>query len=126
MWAVGVKVAGELVGVGIVGHPQARESDDGDTLELLRVAVREGIPNGCSSIYGAVARAARAMGALDLFTFIHADERGHSVKASGWVEVATSDGGEWGRSSRPRQLAFDSRPKRKWAPKWTRLARRIP
>lgn len=121
MWAVAAFVEGEMVGVGIVGHPQARMADDGRTLELLRVAVRAGAQNACSAIYGAVAGAARSMGA-DVFTFIHADESGHSLKAAGWVEVAASEGGEWGRPSRPRQLAFDAKPKRKFAPAWTRFA----
>lgn len=125
MWAVRALIDGEVVGTGIVGHPQARLSADGETLEVLRVAVREGAVNACSAIYGAIAKAARGMGCAELLTFIHADESGHSLKAAGWIEVGQSDGGEWSRCGRVRQLAIDNRPKRKWCPPWSRSARRL-
>lgn len=121
MWTVAAVSGGGIVGVAIVGHPQARMSCDGYSLEVLRVAT-DGTRNACSALYGACSRAALAMGALDLFTFIHSDESGHSLKAAGWIRIGESDGGEWGRPSRPRQLALDSRPKVKWAANWSRLA----
>jgi hypothetical protein len=41
----------ELVGVAIGGRPVARGNDDGLTLEVTRVCVLEGVPNGCSKLY---------------------------------------------------------------------------
>lgn len=125
MWALAAVVESEVAGVAVVGHPQARLANDGYSLEVLRVAVRnDNAQNACSALYGAAARAARAMGALDIFSYIHLDESGHSVKAAGWVEVAETDGGEWDRDGRQRMLAVDPNPKKKFAPPWTRLAKK--
>src|SRR4051794_9492151 len=48
-------------GVAIAGRPVSRALDDGAHLEVLRVAT-DGTPNVCSMLYGAVRRAAIAMG----------------------------------------------------------------
>ena len=124
MWAVAAEIDSNLVGVAIVGHPNARLANDGRCLEVLRVAVVEGARNACSALYGACSRAARGMGAEDMWTFVHEDESGHSLRAAGWVKVAVTDGGEWGRDGRQRELAIDPNPKTKWAVAWGRLARR--
>jgi hypothetical protein len=124
MWALAAIVEAEIAGVAVVGHPQARLANDGYSLEVLRVAVRIGAQNACSALYGATARAARAMGVLDIFSYIHLDESGHSVQAAGWIEVAQTDGGEWDRDGRQRMLAVDPSPKKKFAPPWTRLAQK--
>jgi hypothetical protein len=99
MWAVGLWSGGELVGVALVGFP-AREMNE-DTLSVLRVAVREGHQNGCSMLYGACSRAAKAMGADNLVTYTHGDESGVSLKAAGWIDGGLTDGGEWDRPDRP-------------------------
>jgi hypothetical protein len=122
MWSVRALVGGDVVGVAIVGHPQARMSDDGETLEVLRVAVRAGARNACSALYGSCARAARAMGAQQLFTYTHSDESGHSLRAAGWIEVHETSGGEWARHGRPRQQALDPLAKKRWEPAWSRAA----
>ncbi len=85
MWSIGVYDGVELVGVAVVGRPNARKDDKPGRLQVLRVAVEEGNYNACSMLYGACARAAKAMGALDLWTFIHDDEPGTSLKAAGWI-----------------------------------------
>ncbi len=124
MWAIAAVIEGRTVGVAIVGHPQARLTAKRiDELEVLRVAVEEGARNACSALYGACARAARAMGAADLTTTIHLDESGHSLLAAGWVRVRLTRGGEWGREGRSRKLAVDSRPKVRWAVPWGRMAK---
>ena len=117
MWAVSVWAHGDMVGVALVGHP-ARELMD-DTLAVLRVAVIEGHKNGCSALYGACSRAARAMGAANLVTYTHGDESGVSLKAAGWIDGGWTDGGEHDRPSRPRQLALDPEPKRRWWAPWS-------
>ena len=71
-------------------------------------------------LYGAASRAGNAMGARDMFTYIHGDEHGTSLKASGWVEdKAFTDGGEWSRTGRQRVLAVDPSPKRRWWAPWS-------
>lgn len=117
MWALAATVDDRIVGVAIVGPPFARMSDDGLNLEVVRVAT-DGTANACSALYGACARAARAMGAADLWTTIHADEGGHSLRASGWVDLGICGGGEWSRPSRPRVAAVDPAPKRLFAVAW--------
>lgn len=122
MWAVSVRRGPEVVGVALVGAP-ARVWN-GDTLTVLRVAVIEGNPNACSMLYGACSRAARAMGAENLVTYTHLDEHGASLKASGWVEVGLTEGGQWDRDERQRELAIDANPKRRWFAPWSARARR--
>lgn len=123
MWAVGAFDGEELRGVAIVGRPTARMLDDGARLQVLRVAVAEGTPNGCSILYGATARAARSMGATDLFTYIHDDESGDSLKASGWIEDEgfESRGGEWSRPSRGRSKTVESGGKKRWFAPWSKM-----
>lgn len=118
MWSIAVQDGADVRGVAVVGRPNARVLDDGERLQVLRVAVIVGTPNGCSMLYGACSRAARSMGASDLFTYIHDDESGVSLKAAGWVEDVEfeSDGGLWGRSTRERETVEPGRKRRFWAP----------
>lgn len=125
MWALAAVIDGEVVGVIVVGHPQARMANDGVSLEVTRLAVREGAQNACSALYGAAARAARAMGAEDMWTTIHGDESGHSLRAAGWIQIGVCGGGEWSRDGRTRAPAIDPKPKTKWVVPWGRRARGI-
>ena len=52
LFAVGIAHGAEVVGVAIVGRPVARHNDDDWTAEVTRVAVIEGVKNGCSMLYG--------------------------------------------------------------------------
>jgi len=81
--------------------------------------------NGCSMLYGACARTARDMGADDLFTYIHQDESGVSLKAAGWIEDTKfrSDGGQWSTPSRPRKETVESGPKRRFFAPWSKHLR---
>ncbi len=83
-WSVAaVDPNGAIVGVGIAGRPTNRNSDDGQTVEVLRVATT-GHPNACSVIYGACARAAKAVGAWRIITYTLDEETGSSLRGSGW------------------------------------------
>lgn len=106
---------GNLRGVAIAGRPVARKLDNGRRLEVLRVCT-DGSPNACSMLYSAVRRAAIAMGYRpeDVFTYILEDESGHSLKATGWVQVASSPGGSWSKPSRPRVDKHPTVPKTRW------------
>lgn len=76
--------SGKLRGAAIVGRPVARLLDDGYTLEVNR-CVTDGAANACSALYGAVARAAKALGYSRIFTYTRIDEPGTSLKAAGWL-----------------------------------------
>lgn len=85
-FGVGLEADGRLVGVATAGRPVARHFDDGLTLEVNRTCT-DGTANANSRLYGAVWRAARAMGYLRAITYTQADETGASLRAAGWVRV---------------------------------------
>lgn len=84
-WKFGVGVADgdRLVGVAMAGRPVARHLDDGVTLEVIRTCT-DGTPNANSMLYGAVARAAKALGYHTLYTYTLTEEPGTSLRAAGW------------------------------------------
>lgn len=114
LFAVAISKADKIVGVAIIGRPVARLSADGYTAEVTRVCVLEGIKNGCSMLYGAAWRAARALGYRRLITFTMTSESGVSLRASGWKLVGKSSGGSWSRKSRPRVDLHPLQEKLKW------------
>lgn len=120
-WCVGLRRDGVVVGAALVGH--AARMLGTDSLAVLRVAVIEGVPNGCSMLYGACSKAARAMGAENMITYTLPDEPGTSLRAAGWVDGGMTDGGEHSRPSRRRPPAVDARPKRRWWAPWSQRAR---
>lgn len=117
MWGVSVvdKRSQEILGVALVGHPSRLQmTPTEEHLRVLRVAVKEGVPNACSMLYGACWRAAKAMGCVRMDTHTHLDEPGTSLVAAGWVEGSLTKGGEHARAKRPRKPAVDNQPKRRW------------
>ena len=102
----------EICGVAIVGHPQGRYSNDGRTLEVVRLCT-DGTKNACSLLYGRCARIARDFGYKKIITYILESENGSSLKASGWVlenEKCGKPNGWNGRnrdSDKYKQLCFD-------------------
>jgi hypothetical protein len=107
--------AGVLRGVAIVGRPVARHFDDGDTLEVVRVAT-DGTRNANSMLYGAAARAAFALGYRRLVTYTQAAESGSSLKAAGWRVLAERPPrAGWSAPSRPRDNeTYRSTPRQLW------------
>jgi hypothetical protein len=94
---------GVLRGVAIVGRPVARHYDNGQTLEVTRVAT-DGTRNACSMLYAAAWRATTALGYTRLITYTQDGETGSSLRAAGWRPIgqrAAHPG--WDRPSRPRQ-----------------------
>ena len=76
MWCIGLWRGREMRGLAVVGRPSARmlgapARTRVPLLEVLRVAVVEDTHNGCSTLYGACARAARGMGVDGILTYIH-------------------------------------------------------
>lgn len=85
-FAVGVRDSdtGNLVGVAAAAQPVARLLDDGNTVEVVR-SCTDGTPNANSMLYGALTRAAKALGFKKMVTYTLASEGGASLKGSGWV-----------------------------------------
>lgn len=85
-FGVGLKIGDELIGVATAGRPIARHNDDGLTLEVNRTCT-DGTANANSQLYGAVWRAAKALGYVRCITYTQADETGASLRGAGWVMV---------------------------------------
>lgn len=105
---VGLVVDGQLVAVAMAGTPSAPALMDGVTLEVTRVAVEGYVRNACSQLYGALWRAAQALGWQRMVTYTRTDESGASLRAVGWIPEArlparTSTGWE----NRPGRQAAD-------------------
>jgi len=93
---------GTLVAVGTAGRPVARHYDDGQTLEVTRVS-SDGTPNATSMLYGALTRAAFALGYRRVITYTQADESGSSLRGAGWKVVAERPARKgWSSPSRER------------------------
>lgn len=78
----------QVVGVAMVGRPVAKALDDGFTLEINRTCT-DGARNANSMLYGAAARAAKALGYLTVITYTQADESGASLRGAGFVKAKT-------------------------------------
>lgn len=113
-FAIGLKMDGEVVGALIAGRPVARMSDDGLTLEVTRVVVREGVKNGCSKLYGSARRAAFALGYKRVLTYTLSSEPGTTLQAAGWHTTGTTSGGSWSRPSRARDDKHPLEAKIRW------------
>ena len=100
-------------GAAIVGRPVAREVSQYEVAELTRL-VTDGTKNACSILYGALCRAAKALGYREIWTYTLAEEPGTSLRAAGFMDMGITEGGEWARPSRKRAAAVQSGPKRRW------------
>lgn len=113
LFAIGAAADGEVVGVVIVGRPVARNSADGWTVEVTRLAT-DGHRNTCSMLYRAAWRAARAMGYRRIVTFTLPAEGGASLRAAGFRQVGVTRGGTWSRRARPRVDLHPLQEKLRW------------
>lgn len=103
-FAAGLFDGDELVGVVTAGRPVARALCDGFTLEINRTCLAGEVGNGNSRLYGALCRAAKALGYKRVITYTLHDETGASLRASGFNRVADIGARSWRDSSmqRPR------------------------
>jgi hypothetical protein len=109
VFGVGLELEGELVAVGMAGRPVARLLDDGCTLEITRCCTL-GTKNAASMVYGALGRAAAALGYRRVVTYILEGEPGTSLRAAGFHEVQLRSRGPrardtWATPGRPRYQA---------------------
>lgn len=81
----------ELRSVAIAGRPKGRGYDDGRTIEITRVCTL-GDPNACSILYGALCRAAKALGYQRAVTYTLADEPGTFARCS-WIRARREPAG---------------------------------
>jgi hypothetical protein len=102
-WKFGtsVRFGGAVVGVVTAGRPVSRETQQREplTIEVNRTCT-DGTRNANSMLYGAIWRAAKALGYTRAITYIQGDETGASLKAAGWRKVKDLPArGSWAESS---------------------------
>lgn len=119
-WGVGLQNGRGLVGVAVAGHPVGRFLNDGFTIEISRVCTL-GDENANSRLYGAVLRAAKALGYRRAITYTLPSESGASLKAVGFTMETDEAGGPWSMPSRPRitenlfgETKYEPGPKCRW------------
>lgn len=95
-FSLGVEVAGQIIGVIIVGRPVARTVDQYRVAEVTRCCT-DGTRNACSFLYGAAARVCRAMGFERIQTYTLPEEGGASLRGAGWELDGEAGGGDWNR-----------------------------
>ncbi len=101
-FSVGLFDGDRCVGVAVAGRPVARMLDDGLTLEVARTCT-DGTRNANSMLYGAIVRAATALGYRKCITYTQHDESGASLRGAGWTAVAQLPPNKgWSVPSRPR------------------------
>lgn len=120
LFAVGVEIDGELVGVGTAGNP-ARVWQGTGRFVISRVAVKPNLPGvgehanpACTMILTALCRAGAALGYKEAWTYTLPEETGVTLKAAGFVNHGMTDGGDHDRPSRPRAPAVRPEPKQRW------------
>lgn len=112
-WAIAAMRGDELVGVAICGRPVSPVMQRRGYLEILRVAVLEGVEGGCSMLYARCKRIGQLMGYQRFNSYTRPGESGASLKAAGFrqvAKVAPARGRGWqsrpGRAAQPRQAKF--------------------
>lgn len=118
LFAAQVAIDGAIVGVGLAGNPSRVWQGTG-RIVISRVAAQSvadnpRAKNACSKLYGALCRAAEALGYSEAWTYSLPGEPGDSLRAAGFEDIGLSDGGEHSRKKRPRKAAVRPEPKRRW------------
>lgn len=88
----------DLIGAASAGRPKAPGLQDGRTVEITRVCTL-GAENACSRLYGALCRAANALGYKRAVTYTLASEPGSSLRAAGFVLDAEIPERDWAAES---------------------------
>jgi hypothetical protein len=103
---------GAVLGIAVAGNPSRAWQGTG-RIVISRVATL-GAENACSMLYGALCRAAKALGYREAWTYTLPHEPGTSLRAAGFMDMGLTDGGEWDRPSRARAPAVRAERKRRW------------
>lgn len=110
-WKFGRRMLNGMTPIGVitVGRPVSRLIDArGDTLEVNRLCLDRSIPDGlrwnaCSQAYAMAAKETERRGYGRIMTYIRSDEPGTSLRACGWMPVATTKAADWSRKRRLRE-----------------------
>jgi hypothetical protein len=103
-FSIGVVVGDSLVGIAMASRPVARALDDGLTLEVVRTCT-DGTQHVNSKLYGAIWRAAKAMGYVRCVTYTQHGEPGTSLRAAGWrLDAKLEARGSWLASTANKRL----------------------
>lgn len=95
----------ELIGIAIAGRPVARNLDDGFTLEILRVCVKDTAPKGANSkLYARCRKIGQSMGYKKIITYTLEKESGDSLRAVSARKDAEVKPGNWNRLNRKRDF----------------------
>lgn len=98
---------GVLHGVAQAGRPVARAYDPRVSIEVNRTCT-DGTPNANSMLYGAVRRAAVAMGYQHVLTYTQHNESGASLRAAGFQKTAELPArGSWAEHSKKHRALRD-------------------
>lgn len=108
-----VDEAGELHAAAIVGRPVSRGSHPRRVAEVTRV-VTDRTPHAASMLYGACARACRAMGFDAVQTYTLETEAGTSLIAAGWERDGTARAREWARADGAPRTTDQAGAKDRW------------
>lgn len=98
VFRVALATDGEVVSVALAGYPTAEGLNDGRSLEVTRVCTL-GTRNACSRLYGALGRAAAALGFKTLWTYTLESEPGVSPRAAGFTLDAVIEERDWSEQS---------------------------
>lgn len=111
-----------VCGVAIAGRPTNRNNDDGQTVEVLRVAT-DGTPNAPSALLGACARAAEAIGARRIITYTLTSESGASLRGAGWTCEQSDCGRSFWGNGNTRTPAVQREHMNQSKARWSRVFR---
>lgn len=114
-WKFGISVwdGDRMVGVATAGRPISKVIQNREplTLEINRTCT-DGTKNVNSMLYGAIWRAAKAMGYTRAITYTQAEESGASLRAAGWERVKDLKARKsWADSTANERLAAMRDPK---------------
>lgn len=82
-FSIGCAADGKLAGVIMVGNPRDPELNDGQTLAVLHICATGG-RTAYGMLYGAAARAAKALGYWRITAFLPVNSSGSALRAAGW------------------------------------------
>lgn len=102
-FCLGLMHDNELVGVAVCGRPVARNLDDGFTLEILRVCIKDTAPKGANSkLYARCRKIGQSMGYKKIITYTLKSESQCSLRAVSAHIDAEVKPGDWNRPNRKR------------------------
>ena len=104
-FSIGCAAEGKLVGVVMVGYPRDPKLNDGQTLAVHHICATGG-RTAYGMLYGAAARAAKAMGYCRIIAFLPENISSSGLRAAGWRCTGPAEGS---RPQAPKKLRYEQR-----------------